>query len=573
MGLRIQLIGPPEIVDAAGQRRSVRGFQAWALLARLVLAERPPTRRELSAELFPDTTDPLGSLRWCLAGLRRAVGSSESFSGDPLRLDLPADVEVDVWELLDGRFDVTCAGELLESVDPRCSPELDTWLLVQRQRVAGLIDAQIRSEVMIALSVGEHDRALSLAEQGARRAPLDEGAHVRLIKSLMAAGHEEAATTHLEHTEAVLRAELGIEPSAALRSAARRHVADPPRGVSGRARAASLLESGLAAVAAGAVDAGLDCLRRACGDAEASGDDQLLARCLFELGSGLVHAVRSHDDEGALLLQSSVALAEGAGDARTAAAACRELGYVDALAGRRPAAAAHLERGRAFAGEDAELLAGVHAVIAFNLTDWGRLEAGVAEHRRALELARAAGNPRREAWTLGLGGWAHLLAGDPGMARRWLDDCLGVVSELRWVAFRPWALAVLAEVDLLDHDDPDRVRAGLEETFALSCQLADPCWEGAAARSMALSCAAGGRLDEALGWISQANGRCRRETDAFVGLQAAILVTDAELSRAAGQAERAEASARALVSLAARTHMDAYLDQGLAALDRTAARR
>ena len=76
MGLDVRLIGRPEIVDPSGVSRLVRGYQSWALLARLVLADRPLSRRELSAELFPDTVDPLGSLRWCLAGLRRAVGSA-----------------------------------------------------------------------------------------------------------------------------------------------------------------------------------------------------------------------------------------------------------------------------------------------------------------------------------------------------------------------------------------------------------------------------------------------------------------------------------------------------------------
>lgn len=36
--------------------------------------------------------------------------------------------------------------------------------------------------------------------------------------------------------------------------------------------------------------------------AQTLGDDQLHARCLFELGTALVHAVRGHDDEGAVLL-------------------------------------------------------------------------------------------------------------------------------------------------------------------------------------------------------------------------------------------------------------------------------
>ena len=149
-----------------------------------------------------------------------------------------------------------------------------------------------------------------------------------------------------------------------------------------------------------------------------------------------------------MLLQHSADLAEHVGDYRVGATAHRELGYVDALAGRRPAAAAHLEHARRIAAGDTDLLAGVHSVNAFNLTDWGRHEAGIDEYREALDLARTCANQRREAWTLGLGGWAHLLAGDADTADTWIRDCLRLITDIRWVAFRPWPLAILAEVQL-----------------------------------------------------------------------------------------------------------------------------
>lgn len=49
----------------------------------------------------------------------------------------------------------------------------------------------------------------------------------------------------------------------------------------------------------------------------------------------------------------------------------------------------------------------------------------------------------------------------------------------------------------------------------------------------------------------------------FVAVQATILATDAEISRRADDPLRAETGARALVALAARTHMDAHLARGL----------
>ena len=410
---------------------------------------------------------------------------------------------------------------------------------------------------------------------GVRRSIFNEGAHVLLVKCLVTAGRHAAALTHVEDTEALFRTELGADPTPALRDATRRHLIDAPHGVSTRAVAASLLESGRAAISAGAVDAGLECLRRAGSEAERSGDDQLLASCLFELGTALVHSVRSHDDEGAVLLQRSADLAEHVGDDRVGACARRELGYLDALAGRRPAAAAHLDHARQLAGADTDLLAGVCAVNAFNLTDWGRLDAGIDEYRHAVDLARTSANQRREAWTLGLGGWAFLLAGDTDAADAWIRHCLKLISDIRWVAFRPWPQAMEAEIQLVRNAAPSDLRGTLEESFALSCRLADPCWEGATARGIALTHAADGDLERALEWIGQAQTRCLRETDTFVAMHAAILATDSEISTTAGLLDRAQASARSLIALAAKTHMDAHLDHGLrllGQLDSSAAR-
>lgn len=138
--LHVRLIGPPAIVSSTGEARHVRGQKPWAVLARLLLADRPLMRRELSAELFPDTDDPLGSLRWCLASLRKALGSSDLLTGDPLVPDLPEWITVDVLTLSDGIVDAAAAGEFLEGVDPPCGPEFSMWLLVARQQIAARVD-------------------------------------------------------------------------------------------------------------------------------------------------------------------------------------------------------------------------------------------------------------------------------------------------------------------------------------------------------------------------------------------------------------------------------------------------
>ena len=560
--MRIRLMGTPHVEGGPGAGQ-VRGFQAWAVLARVLLADRALTRRELAAELFPETVDPLGSLRWCLASLRRALGMPDFLTGDPIRAQLPDDVTVDLLDLAAGRLDPAEVGDLLEGIDPRSSATFDLWLLVQRQRVAAQVDALLRREVLTASARGETDRALTVAELAARRQPLDEGAQILLVASLRQAGRHDAAARAVDEIETRFDAELGVSPSPALRSAARRDVAAAPPGVPARARAVALLEAGQSALAASAVDAGIESLRQAARVAETARDDEVQARCLRALGAALVHAVRSHDDEGALLLERAAAVALGAGDAATAASARRELAYVDALAGRRPAAEQHLAQAEELADGDTDLLAAVRSVRAFNLTDWGRHETALGEWDQALDLSRRSGNSRRLAWTLGLGGWGRLRAGHHDAAREWLRECLDVVAETGWISFRPWPAAVLAEVELDAGGGPV---PDLHQAFALSCQLSDPCWEGGTARVLALQALADGETAAALTWVDEARSRVSRETDVYVAMQAAILATDIEVSSRLGDRDRELGTARTLLELAARAHMDDHVGRAAAIL-------
>ena len=563
MGMKIKLLGEPAILNDSGVSQPVRGYQAWALLVRVVLAPVPLDRRVLAAELFPDTVDPLGSLRWCLASLRKALNCAECLSGDPIRLNLPADIEVDVLRLDRDDFDVEGAGLLLGGIEPRCSPEFSTWLLVERERIAAVVEARIRQETMRAISVEDYERAIRLAELGVRGDSFNEGAHILLVKSLALAGRYDAAMAHVEATEELFLAELGEKPSMALRSAARRTISSPPGGISPQAFISSLMQSGLAALSAGAVDAGIDCLRRAVNDAEKIRDSHLQAKATFELGTALVHAVRGYDDEGAILLRQSTELARQAGSAGIASAGFRELGYVDALAGRRPAAAQYLSDATSLAPDD-DSLAGIHGVIGFNLVDWGKVDEGLEHFAISLDHARKAGNRRREIWSLGIGAWGLLAADRLDEADAWLELSLALSDEQRWIAFRPWPIALLSESKIRQKQDPATLRTRLEEAFATSCQLGDPCWEAAVARSMALTYGAIEDLPSAQHWLSEAHRRCGRDTDAYAALQVEILANQVDLYVRQSRMELADATAREWVSLAARTHSNTHVARAAA---------
>src|SRR5215216_2230956 len=134
MRRKIRLLGEPAILDGAGRIQTVRGYKAWALLARLLLARGPLDRRILAEELFSEADDPLGSLRWCLTSLRKALDSPDGLSGDPVRCQLPADLYVDVWRLDSDDSDIQQAGLFLEGIEHRSSLEFS--IFIERERMA-----------------------------------------------------------------------------------------------------------------------------------------------------------------------------------------------------------------------------------------------------------------------------------------------------------------------------------------------------------------------------------------------------------------------------------------------------
>ena len=467
--LEIRLIGRPRLLRDGEPTDPPRGNKTWAVLARLVRSPDPVGRQQLAGELFADADDPLGALRWSLAELRRRTGLTAAFSGNPLSFDVDDAVVVDTEAVRAGSLGhVPPQGDFLEGVRLESSPGFEAWLLVERQRVDGEIVAALRRAAMEALAGREFERGIELASAMVQRAPLDEGSHVLLVKTMVAAGDLEGAAEQASHSERRLRDGLGAEPSDALRAATRPSVAARLPGVSPGAAAASKLEAGMAALSAGAADAGVDCLRGACSIADSTGDVELRSRCTLELGTALVHAIRGYDDEGAVLLQQAVTLANDAGAAELAAKAFAELGYVDTLAGRRHSARQYLSDAAALVEPGTAVEASIAGVAAMNLHDWGRVDAAAAEFERALELSRRASSRRWETWVLGLGARTMFALGDLRRALEWAGASCDLVETERWIAFRPLPAGWRAEFELVDGRPAEEVRRDGEALFALA---------------------------------------------------------------------------------------------------------
>ncbi|MBC6457836.1 tetratricopeptide repeat protein [Actinomadura sp. HBU206391] len=556
--LTIRLLGPPVIERDGRPARSPRGRKAWALLGYVLLAERPPSRRRLAELLFADADDPLGALRWTLAELRRALGITFVLSGDPVVTAFGDEVMVDVHlpteEFADPAPLLDLHGELLEGLHLAASPEFESWLLVERHRVSATVEARLRQAAVALLAGGNAEDAIAYAARAVARNPLEQGNHELLVRSLVATGDRTAALRQVAMCEDTLRRELGVEASATLREAATAGSGSPMTlPLSGRAAASSQLDAGRAAIAAGAVDAGLQCLRRAVAEAAACRDTALHGRALAALGGALVHALRGRDEEGSVVLHEAILLATRAGDRATAVTAHRELGFVEVQAGRRKTAESWLAKAQALA-ETHEELAAVLGVRGMNASDLGDYPAAFAHLEESVERAGHCADHRQQAWSLSLLGRAHLLRAERSQAAAALERSLELVHSQRWMAFLPWPQTLRAELDLYAGDH-DGAADGLEQAWTLACQLNDPCWEGMAARGLGLLNTDRGDHVAATVWLTEAAVRSNRVTDRYQWVHAHVLDSAITVSLDHDEPDRARPLVATLASLAARCDM------------------
>ena len=449
---------------------------------------------------------------------------------------------------------LTLGGELLEGVELESCPEFDSWLLVERHRLSAAVEARLRETAVGLVAGSRAAEAIPYASKAVALNPLEQGNHELLVRSLAISGNRLGALRQIAVCEDLLRRELGVEASAALREASAvgpGSLSGPP--LSGRAAAASQLEAGRAAIVAGAVDAGLQCLRRAVSEADHCNDAVLRGRALAALGGALVHAIRGHDEEGAIVLHEAILVAEQSGDRTTSVFAHRELAFVEVQAGRRSTASSWLAKASAIAKTDEEHAA-ILGVRGMNSSDQADYPAALEQLGESVELAARCGDHRQQAWSLSIMGRAHLLRAELSQAATIVRESLDLVRQERWIAFLPWPQALQAELDLYA-GNLEAATDGFEQAWVLGCQLNDPCWEGMAGRGLGMISAGRGDYEGATEWLSQAVSRACREPDRYQWVHAHVL--DAAITAALDRDddERARPLVAQLAALAARCDM------------------
>jgi DNA-binding SARP family transcriptional activator len=531
-GLVVRLLGRPQLERDGSLLAPPRGRKSWAVFAYLALAELPVTRERLSSLLFSDAADPQGALRWTLAELRRALGAADLLRGDPLRLDPPAGTEVDVLSVSAGQADVGLVrGELLEGIELEAGPVFESWLLVERRRLAGLSEGLLHDAALAALASGRAQQAAAFVSRALEFSPFEESLHELFVRCLAANGDLGAARHHVVSCELLFRRELGRPPDARVARAAAQ--IGEPDVLGDRAAAIGQLQAGIAAIDAGAVEPGMACLRMACAQARACGDADVLARVLLELGSALVHAVRGRDEEGAAMLHEALRVAESTGAATLVVEVCRELGYIKIQAGRAGTAGHWLSRASGDAGGGRER-ARVLGVRGMALSDRAHYEAAIGLLNESVAVAEIAGDGRQQAWSLAILGRALLLRGQLREARGALDRSLELIADEGWRALQPLPESLRAEVALREGGRAEAFSLA-RHAFALGCELGDPCWEGFGARVKGLIHRSQGEHALALECLRDGVARSGRVADAYAWVKAHCL--DALATQAIGECD------------------------------------
>jgi len=556
----IHLLGAPWIEVDRERAAGPRGWKAWALLAYLVVTQAPVPRERLAELLFADADDPLGALRWNLAELRRSLRPSIEIGGDPVVLALPADAFVDVLALGSATWveavQVPALGQdLLEGIDVQAGAAFESWLRAERRHAASVSTAVLREAATARLAMGWPDQALALATRLVALDEFDEEANILMIRTYLAIGAEQRAREHLDSAAARIREELGTDPSPALMFAIDNAAQFPPSPswVQGSVAGESLITAGEAAVSAGVFDAGLEILRRGVVVAHEAGDAELEARALIVLGTAFVHSARGRGSEGATALHAGLQIAERVGADGLVSEASRELGYFDMKQAHYERAAAWLERAVGSAPDRGSVAAAM-AIQGVVTADRGMTVAGAALFAESRDVAAELDKPRLEAWSLAFLARGHLLREELDEARACAARSLEISRSAGWIAFLPHPQSLLATAEL-ELGNVELASAGFESAFALGCQIADPCWEGVAARGIGLVHRAHGRMDEAIAWLDDARTRCIRIPDAYLWVHAYCLDALCSVAVEAG-ARQASEWVNDLELVAARTGMN-----------------
>jgi DNA-binding SARP family transcriptional activator len=250
MMIELNFLGTPHIM-VNRHELVFRTRKALALLAYLALESGWHDRERLAGLLWPDSAQDqaLSSLRKALSFLREAfetIGATSSFPllvrRDAVAFDSAARYSLDV-RLLDRAETEDLAGleaasrayrgAFLQDFSLADAPEFEAWAEAQREVIHSQVGWALGRLAERLARDGRLPEAEAAWRQRLRLDPLNEAQHQDLIQFLLESGNRAAALEVFRACKALLKTELGVEPS------------EQTLALAGRARAAPMkLESG-----------------------------------------------------------------------------------------------------------------------------------------------------------------------------------------------------------------------------------------------------------------------------------------------------------------------------------------
>ena len=219
--LQVRLLGEIEVVRGDRRLPLPQSKKTRALLAYLVVTQRPQRRDRLCGMLWDVADDPRAALRWSLSKLRPLVdepgvprlvtdGSTVAFEAAGARVDLfalrdqlhadgGASLDTDQLTALAAEF----RGPFLEGLELPDFLEFQTWCIAVREEARAL-HARLLSTLVERLEA-EPSAALPHARSLAQVDPFNEAAHAALVRLLVACGRRGEAEQHVQAARRLLR--------------------------------------------------------------------------------------------------------------------------------------------------------------------------------------------------------------------------------------------------------------------------------------------------------------------------------------------------------------------------------
>ncbi|MEV4319020.1 BTAD domain-containing putative transcriptional regulator [Actinocrispum sp. NPDC049592] len=211
-----------------GQRRVPISASAQRLLAFLALQDRPRTRSYVAGTLWPENTVSRASANLRSSLWRAMRAGHDVIEASAQEMSIAKHITVDIHDATTRAYrllDTTYSCDDILTADTRADLSADLlpdwseseWVLIEQEQYH-----QLRLHALEAMSerlieAGRHGEAVAAGLAVVRAEPLRESAHRVLVKAHLAAGNRGAALRQYEQCRRILRAELGLEPSQALK--------------------------------------------------------------------------------------------------------------------------------------------------------------------------------------------------------------------------------------------------------------------------------------------------------------------------------------------------------------------